>query len=59
MALGLKDLSLAEGAAGALGVTLPIAPVLRELFQAALADPELRELDWSAVAEVTRARRSR
>lgn len=56
MALGLKDLSLAEGAADALGVTLPIAPVLRELFEAALADPELRELDWSAVAEVTRSR---
>lgn len=56
MALGLKDLSLAEGAAESLGVTLPIAPVLRELFEAALADPQLRELDWSAVAEVTRSR---
>lgn len=56
MALGLKDLSLAEGAAESLGVALPIAPVLRELFEAALADPQLRELDWSAVAEVTRAR---
>lgn len=58
MALGLKDLSLAEGAADSLGVALPIAPVLRELFEAALADPALRELDWSAVAEVTRARRT-
>jgi 3-hydroxyisobutyrate dehydrogenase-like beta-hydroxyacid dehydrogenase len=58
MALGLKDLSLAEGTADSLGVTLPIAPVLRELFEAALADPELRELDWSAVAEVTRSRRA-
>lgn len=56
MALGLKDLSLAEGAAGSLGVALPIAPVLRELFEAAIADPQLRELDWSAVAEVTRTR---
>ncbi|MEI5583362.1 MULTISPECIES: NAD(P)-dependent oxidoreductase [unclassified Agromyces] len=56
MALGLKDLSLAEGVADAQGVTLPIAPVLRELFEAALADPGLRELDWAAVAEVTRAR---
>ena len=56
MALGLKDLSLAEGVADSLGVTLPIAPVLRDLFEAALADPELRELDWAAVAEVTRAR---
>jgi 3-hydroxyisobutyrate dehydrogenase-like beta-hydroxyacid dehydrogenase len=59
MALGLKDLSLAEGAADALGVTLPIAPVLRELFEAALTDPGLRDLDWSAVAEVTRARSHR
>ena len=57
MALGLKDLSLAEGAAESLGVSLPIAPVLRELFEAALADPQLRDLDWSAVAEVTRTRR--
>ena len=56
MALGLKDLSLAEGAAESLGVALPIAPVLRELFEAALSDPQLRELDWSAVAEVTRVR---
>ncbi|MGR0220663.1 NAD(P)-dependent oxidoreductase [Agromyces sp. ZXT2-6] len=56
MALGLKDLSLAEDAAETLRVTLPIAPVLRELFETALADPELRDLDWSAVAEVTRAR---
>ncbi|WP_344757744.1 NAD(P)-dependent oxidoreductase [Agromyces indicus] len=59
MALGLKDLSLAEDAADALGAALPIAPVLRELFEAALADPELRDLDWSAVAEVTRRRSDR
>ncbi|GAA1059340.1 NAD(P)-dependent oxidoreductase [Agromyces bracchium] len=59
MSLGLKDLSLAEGAADSLGVTLPVAPVLRDVFEAALADPALRELDWSAVAEVTRARRTR
>lgn len=57
MSLGLKDLGLAETAAADLGVTLPIAPVLRELFEAALADPELATLDWSAVAEITRARR--
>jgi 3-hydroxyisobutyrate dehydrogenase-like beta-hydroxyacid dehydrogenase len=57
MALGLKDLGLAETAAADLGVTLPIAPVLHELFEAALADPRLAALDWSAVAEVTRARR--
>jgi 3-hydroxyisobutyrate dehydrogenase-like beta-hydroxyacid dehydrogenase len=59
MGLGLKDLSLAEETAQSLHVTLPIAPVLRELFEAALADPALRELDWSAVAEVTRSRSHR
>jgi len=56
MSLGLKDLGLAEQAAAERGVSLPIAPVLHELFEAALADPELRELDWSAVAEITRRR---
>lgn len=58
MELGLKDLGLAETAASDLGVELPVSPVLRELFTAALADERLRELDWSAVAEITR-RRSR
>ncbi len=52
--LGLKDLSLAEQAAGDLGVTLPTSPVLRDMFTRALADPELADLDWSAVAEITR-----
>lgn len=56
MSLGLKDLSLAEAAAAERGVTLPIAPVLHELFEAALADNELANLDWSAVAEITRRR---
>ena len=56
MSLGLKDLGLAEAAAAERGVSLPIAPVLHELFEAALADSELSELDWSAVAEVTRRR---
>ncbi len=54
--LGLKDLSLAERAADAEGVELPSAPTLRGLFEEALADPALVDLDWSAVAEVTRAR---
>jgi len=57
MALGLKDLGIAEQTATDLGVTLPVAPVLRELFTAALADSELATLDWSAVAEITRRRR--
>ncbi|MER3388795.1 MAG: NAD(P)-dependent oxidoreductase [Microcella sp.] len=56
MALGLKDLALAESAARESGVELPLAPVLAQLFTAALADPDLRDLDWSAVAEVTRRR---
>lgn len=52
--LGLKDLSLAESAATTEGVVLPTAPVLRQMFERALADPELAKLDWSAVAEITR-----
>lgn len=56
MSLGLKDLGLAEAAAAERGVTLPLASVLHELFEAALADSTLSELDWSAVAEVTRRR---
>lgn len=59
MELGLKDLGLAERAAADLGVVLPVAPVLHELFEAALADERLRELDWSAVAEITRRRSGR
>lgn len=54
MALGLKDLGLAETVAAERGVVLPTAPVLRELFETAMADPELVDLDWSAVTEVTR-----
>ncbi|QWZ07415.1 NAD(P)-dependent oxidoreductase [Nocardioides panacis] len=52
--LGRKDLSLAEAAADSHGVVLPTLPVLRNLFDRALADPGLAGLDWSAVAEVTR-----
>jgi 3-hydroxyisobutyrate dehydrogenase-like beta-hydroxyacid dehydrogenase len=52
--LGRKDLGLAIDAASELGVDLPVAPVLREVFDAALARPDLADLDWSAVAEITR-----
>jgi 3-hydroxyisobutyrate dehydrogenase-like beta-hydroxyacid dehydrogenase len=52
--LGLKDLSLAEQAAAANGVVLPTAPVLRDMFERALADPALAPLDWSVIAEITR-----
>jgi 3-hydroxyisobutyrate dehydrogenase-like beta-hydroxyacid dehydrogenase len=58
MSLGLKDLGLAEAAAAERGVVLPLAPVLHELFEAALADAELSQLDWSAVAEITRSKRT-
>ena len=51
--LGLKDLGLAESTAQAAGISLPSSPLLRELFEAALADPELADKDWSAVAEIT------
>jgi 3-hydroxyisobutyrate dehydrogenase-like beta-hydroxyacid dehydrogenase len=52
--LGLKDLTLAEQAAEQNGTVLLSAPVLRDAFERALADPELAELDWSVIAEVTR-----
>jgi 3-hydroxyisobutyrate dehydrogenase-like beta-hydroxyacid dehydrogenase len=52
--LGLKDLTLAETAARASGNLLPSAPVLREVFEAALADETLAGFDWAAIAEVTR-----
>ncbi|MEQ1735260.1 MAG: NAD(P)-dependent oxidoreductase, partial [Rhodoglobus sp.] len=52
--LGLKDLGLAEDLAAEGGVSLPTAPVIRDRFERALADPTLANLDWAAVAEVTR-----
>ena len=51
--LGLKDLGLAEATAEAAGISLPTSSLLRELFETALADPELADKDWSAVAEIT------
>lgn len=54
MALGRKDLGLAEEVAAEAGVTLPTSPVLRAIFDIALADPALVDLDWAALAEVTR-----
>lgn len=56
MALGLKDLGLAEALAEEKGITLPTAPVIRDRFERALADDELQDVDWSGVAEVTRRR---
>lgn len=52
--LGLKDLSLAERAAGELGAELPTSPAIRSMFTEALADPDLADGDWSIIAEVIR-----
>ncbi|GAB3618452.1 NAD(P)-dependent oxidoreductase [Okibacterium endophyticum] len=52
--LGLKDLSLAEQAAADLQLMLPSSPILRSVLEQALASPDLSDLDWSAIAEVTR-----
>ena len=57
MALGLKDVKLVEDAAADLGLKLPVAGVLHELFEKALDDSELKDLDWSAVAELTRQKK--
>ncbi len=54
MALGFKDLRLAEEVAAEVGVTLPTGPALQAVFERALADPGLAPLDWGAAAEVTR-----
>jgi 3-hydroxyisobutyrate dehydrogenase-like beta-hydroxyacid dehydrogenase len=57
IALGLKDVKLIEDAAADLDLKLPVSGVLRGLFESALEDPELRDLDWSAIAELTRQRK--
>jgi 3-hydroxyisobutyrate dehydrogenase-like beta-hydroxyacid dehydrogenase len=54
VALGLKDLGLAEHAAADTGTALPTSPTLRTLFESAMGDADLSKLDWSAVAEITR-----
>ena len=54
MALGRKDLLLAQEVAAAGGVTLATMPALQDVFDRALADDELSGYDWGAIAEVTR-----
>ncbi|WP_019180136.1 NAD(P)-dependent oxidoreductase [Microbacterium yannicii] len=54
MRLGFKDLGLAERAAREVDAALPTAPALRHMFEAALADPQLAESDWAAIAEIVR-----
>jgi 3-hydroxyisobutyrate dehydrogenase-like beta-hydroxyacid dehydrogenase len=57
MTLGAKDLGLAETIAAEAGIELPSAPVLRRAFDAALAADDLKDVDWSGVAEITRQQR--
>lgn len=57
MTLGSKDLGLAEAIAAEAGLTLPTAPALRRMFDAALAADDLKDVDWSGVAEITRQQR--
>jgi len=52
--LGLKDLSLAEEAAADGGLSLPTSPALRDVFERAIANPDLAGADWSAIAEISR-----
>jgi hypothetical protein len=52
--LGLKDLSLAEEAASERGLALPTSPALRDVFERAVADPQLSGADWSVIAEISR-----
>lgn len=54
VALGRKDLGLAEDLAGLTNLRLATLPALTAVFDAALADPDLRDGDWSAIVEVTR-----
>jgi 3-hydroxyisobutyrate dehydrogenase-like beta-hydroxyacid dehydrogenase len=55
MVLGLKDVRLALAAGEAARVPLPFASVLRDAFLEGVAHGD-GELDWSAVAEVSRRR---
>lgn len=54
VALGAKDLELVAQAADAHGLALPSLSTLRRVFSEALASPDLAEMDWSVIAEVTR-----
>lgn len=54
MSLGRKDLGLAQEVAESGGVTPATLPALIRVFDTALADPELKDADWSAIAEVSR-----
>jgi 3-hydroxyisobutyrate dehydrogenase-like beta-hydroxyacid dehydrogenase len=55
VSLGSKDLALVEQAARLHGLELPSVPTLRLVFDTALGDPALKDLDWSVIAEITRS----
>lgn len=52
--LGRKDLLLAEQIAASTGVSPATMPALVDVFERAIADPALKDADWSAIAEVSR-----
>lgn len=54
ISLGRKDLALAQEVADATGVTPATMPALTEVFEIALADEELKNYGWEAIAEVSR-----
>ncbi len=54
VALGRKDLGLAASAAEEFGLKLPTVPALIEVFDKTLANPELQDADWAAIAQVSR-----
>jgi len=54
IALGRKDLALAQEVADATGVTPATLPALAAVFERALADDELKNYGWEAIAEVSR-----
>lgn len=54
VALGRKDLGLAQEVAESVGIEPATLPALISVFDAALADPEMQNGDWSVIAEVTR-----
>lgn len=54
VALGRKDLGLAADAAKGSGLSLPTVPALLDVFDKTLANPELKDADWAAIAQVSR-----
>ena len=52
--LGRKDLALAQEVAEASGVHPATLPALTAVFERALADDELKNYGWEAIAEVSR-----